>query len=107
MAFKSNSRRWLTSEIQRINRVEEIMAGVILTRATILAPYMSGALKASGRVENNPDGGKSVIFGGNGVKYAKRRHYENKKNPQTLLYLEKSGDSVKREGIKKYYDMSR
>lgn len=79
------------------------MAVDILTRATINAPKESGALVRSGRV--NPVGTNqySVSFGDNSVRYARRRHFENKKNPQTLKYLEKAGESVTRGNIGKYF----
>lgn len=92
---------------REFDKTTEIMAGVILTRANMLAPQESGALKGTGRVEKNPEGGHSVLFGNENVRYARRRHYENKKNPQTLLYLEKAGDSVAKEGIRKYVGMSK
>lgn len=106
MGFKSNSKAWLAQEKRTLDRVEEVMAGVILTRATILAPRDTGALKANGRVEKSPGGHRSVVFGDASVPYARRRHFENKRNPQTLNYLKKAGDSVAKESIKKYYGMS-
>jgi len=105
--FKSNSSAWLSQETRVLQRTEEVIAGVILTRATLLAPKESGALRADGRVEKNPDGHQSVIFGDESVPYARRRHFENKKNPQTLNYLQKAGDSVAKENVKKYVDLSR
>lgn len=105
--FTSNSSKWLANESQTLRRAERSMAQVMLNRATIIAPVESGALVESGRVEDNPNGGVSVIFGGNGVPYARRRHYENKKNPQTLHYLKRAGDSVVKEGPKKYIGLNR
>lgn len=105
--FKSTSRAFIAQETRTMDRVEEVMAGVILTRAMMLAPHESGDLQGNGRVEKNPDGGRSVIFGDSSVPYARRRHFENKKNPQTLHYLKRAGDSVAKENIKKYVDMSR
>lgn len=105
--FTSNSRSWLTSETQTLRRAEEAMAGVILTRSTILAPKESGELRINGRIEKSQDGGKSVVYGDSSVPYARRRHFENKKNPQTLHYLKRAGDSVAKENIKKYVDMAR
>lgn len=107
--FTSYGTKWLASETRRTRRVEQAMGDVIKNRATMLAPELTGALKKSGRVVTNPQGGVSVIFGGDdvGVPYARRRHFENRKNPQTLRYLEKAGNSVKKENIKKYYDMSK
>ena len=107
MGFKSNARAFIAQERRRWDRVEEIMAGVILTRAIMLAPRKSGALRGNGMVEKNAEGHRSVVFGDKSVPYARRRHFENKKNPQTLEYLRKAGDSVAKENIKKYVDMSR
>lgn len=105
--FTSTSSSWLASESKVLKRAERTMGQVILNRATMLAPKLSGALVESGRVDSNPAGGISVIFGGGNVPYARRRHFENKKNPQTLHYLQKAGDSVVKEGVKKYIGMNR
>ncbi|HUH57787.1 MAG TPA: hypothetical protein VL020_04665, partial [Pseudomonadales bacterium] len=56
----------------------------------------------SGRINKKGNASYTVSFGGDGVKYAKRRHYENKLNPQTLLYLEKAGDGISRSNLNKY-----
>lgn len=106
--FKSNSKAWLNSEEAVLKRTVRNMAGVMVNRGQMLAPKDTGALRSSGRVVGK--GTKvSAVFGGQdvGVPYARRRHYENFKNPQTLLYLEKAGNSVVKEGVKKYYDMSK
>lgn len=78
------------------------MATDIHRRAVAFAPIETGALKNSGRVETENDGYK-VIFGSSRVPYARRRHFENKKNPQTLGYLAKAGDSVARNSKGKYF----
>lgn len=106
MAVKSNLIAHAGKLIRDGDRVEEIIAGVILTRAIMLAPKLTGALIDDSRVEKSTSGRK-VIFGGSNVPYARRRHFENKKNPQTLHYLQRAGDSVAKENIKKYVDMSR
>lgn len=105
MAIKSSIRSWAVKQAQIFDRVEEVFAGVVLTRAVILAPHDSGDLAADGRVEKK-DGHRVVKFGGTAVPYARRRHFENKKNPQTLGYLERAGDSVAKENPKKFVDMS-
>lgn len=105
--FKSSARQWLKQESEVLKRAEEAMAGVMVTRATILAPKASGDLRDSGRVVENQDGSHAAKFGDDSVPYARRRHFENKKNPQTLHYLKRAGDSVAKENVKKYVDMSR
>lgn len=75
----------------------------ILTRAIMNAPKASGALVRSGRLKKVGDSAYTVIFGDNSVKYAYRRHEENKKNPQTLKYLDKAGESVGRGDLGKYF----
>lgn len=71
-------------------------------RAGILAPFLTGALKKSGKVSKALEG-YIVSFGSDRVPYAMRRHYENKKNPQTLRYLERAGDAVARSDKSKYF----
>lgn len=103
MAFTSHSKLWLASETRRLRNAEKTMGDVILNRAKMIAPVLTGALRANGRVEQNPKGGISVVFGDVTVPYARRRHFENRKNPHTLQYLRKAGDSVVKEGVRKYY----
>jgi len=106
MAVKSTLSKWATQQSTVTDRIEDVMTGVILTRATMLAPVLTGALVNDGRVEKNPEGGRSVVFGSNSVPYARRRHFENNLHPQTLYYLQRAGESVAKENIKKYVDMS-
>ena len=73
--------------------------------ATIYAPVETGNLRASGHVERITDGYK-VKFGGtaNGfsIKYAAIRERFNKKNPQTVRYLERAGKQTEKNA-KKYF----
>lgn len=71
-------------------------------RAVILAPKDTRALVNSGLIDSAP-GGFKVSFGSPKVPYARRRHFENKKNPQTLGYLAKAGDSVASGDKGKYF----
>lgn len=78
------------------------MATDIHRRASAFAPVDTGALRNSGRVESVNDGYR-VVFGSSRVPYARRRHFENKKNPHTLHYLSRAGDSVARGSKAKYF----
>lgn len=100
--FKSNSDAFFTKESSKLDNLELTLCNVILNRGNILAPVLSGDLVESGRIEKNPSGGRSVIYGGGDVPYGRKRHFENKKNPQTLHYLKRAGDSVAKESPKKY-----
>lgn len=71
-------------------------------RAVALAPVETSALRNSGVIDK-VSGGYSVTFGGSRVPYARRRHYENKKNPHTKRYLTRAGDSVTRGDTGKYW----
>lgn len=79
----------------------EAMANATLQRAQMLAPVLTGSLKADGRVEKTADGFE-VVFGSESVPYARRRHFENNLHPNTKYYLENAGKSVEREGINNY-----
>lgn len=102
--FKDNSGKFIESETQKLSSATEKMCQSVRQLAQILAPVDTGDLRASGRVEREGEVGHSVVFGGQNVKvpYAKRRHYENRKNPQTLRYLERAGEAVVKKGIKSY-----
>lgn len=104
--LSSSINRWANREAKFFSRVEEVMAGVILNRSIVLAPKLTGALREQGN-SSVVNGHRVVKFGDSDVPYARRRHFKNKKNPQTLHYLQKAGDTVKKENIKKYVDMSR
>lgn len=79
------------------------MATAIDTRAKILAPRDTGALINSGRIQRLGTLAYKVSFGSSSVPYARRRHYENRKNPQTIGYLTKAGESVTRSDTSKYF----
>lgn len=64
--------------------------------AGMFAPKQTRALANSGRIHREGVCHYTVIFGGNGVAYARRRHYENRKTPSSLRYLERAGDGVAR-----------
>jgi len=87
---------WLPSTERKLDLAVLEMATDIHRRSAILAPVDTRALVNSGRIIRRDKGKYSVAYGGGRVKYAKRRHYENKKNPQTLKYLERAGTSVSR-----------
>lgn len=71
-------------------------------RSAILAPVLTRALVNSGVIEPVTDGYK-IKYGSSKVPYARRRHFENKKHPQTKGYLAKAGDSVARGDKSKYF----
>lgn len=102
MKFDSKlSNEWLRQAVINADLAALEMATDVHRHAVINAPKDKGNLVASGRVEKQAKmGGYVVAFGGkaNGVDvpYAKRRHYENLKNPQTLHYLERAGQNVDR-----------
>lgn len=94
--------KWLPNTERSLDIAVLEMATDIDRVAKQLAPRATGALKKSGRIERLGNADYAITFGGSDVPYARRRHYENRKSPQTLRYLERAGDSVSRAGIKKY-----
>lgn len=93
--------QWREGTERKLDAAVLTMATDIQRVATTLAPVETGNLASSGRIEREGEAHYTVIFGGNRVPYARRRHYENKKNPGTLKYLERAGDSTARN-IKRY-----
>lgn len=107
MTIKSRLPQWLAQQDRKWDNVALTMATDTHQQASIIAPVDKGNLVASGRVERKWLAEYEVAFGGESgmvsVPYAKRRHFENFKNPQTLRYLERAGDNVaknKRKYIK-------
>jgi hypothetical protein len=80
----------------KLDRAVLTMATDIHREATILAPFDTGALAGSGRISRNGKADYDISFGGSRVPYAKLRHFKNKKNPQTLRYLERAGNKTAR-----------
>lgn len=78
------------------------MATDIQRVAADRAPIDSGALRNSGKVEAVRDGYR-IRFGSGRVPYARIRHYENRKNPSSIGYLAKAGDSVARSDTSRYF----
>lgn len=93
---------WEQDVLNKINQGLLEMTTDIHTRSTILAPKDSRALVNSGRIDRISDGYK-ITYGSARVPYARRRHFENKKNPQTLRYLDRAGESVARGDKSKYF----
>ena len=79
------------------------MATDIDTRAKVLAPKDTRALVNSSRIKRLSAVAYQISFGSSQVPYARRRHFENKKNPQTLGYLSRAADSVARSSKDKYF----
>lgn len=79
----------------------EALSDSILLDARRTAPILTGALRSDGRVEKRGDT-YVVAFGDSRVPYARRRHYENRKNPQTLRYLERAGQTITSRGLGVY-----
>lgn len=97
-----NFQAWADAQNDVMQEVRDVMCRSILNQAQMLAPVLTGALRADGRVEEVDEHTTQVIFGDEKVPYARLRHYENKKNPQTLLYLQRAGESVAKRGIEGY-----
>lgn len=98
VTFQSKMKAYL--QVQQMNMQKELEAKAekTLGRARMLAPVLSGDLKMNGRVEKIPNG-VSVVFGDSRIPYARRRHFENRKSPATLNYLERAGDQTRKEGF--------
>lgn len=112
MAVKSNIGKWASEQTYFADRVEQFMAGTILNRAIVLAPKDTGMLHASGRIKQKSKG-RSVIFGDAEVPYARIHELGGMtgRNYATKIvakhYLQKAGDGVGKESIKKYTEISK
>lgn len=92
---------WASRKERDLDRVVLEMATDIDRTSAILAPKLTRALVNSKRINRKGIAHYSVSYGNSQVPYARRRHFENNKNPQTLKYLERAGDSVTKN-IRKY-----
>lgn len=93
----------VATEAKRMDAAAGEMAIDILNRAIMNAPKDTGALVRSGRLNKDGTASYTVSFGDNRVRYARKREYENKKNPHTIHYLKNAVESVQRGNINKYF----
>lgn len=98
----SRVKEWSSEKAVKLDVALLQVATDIHRVASMAAPKASRALVNSGRIERKGPASYAVIFGGGAVPYARRRHFENKKNPQTLLYLSRSGDAAV-NNLKRYF----
>jgi len=91
---------FISSQDNALNRALVMMLTDIDRQAKILAPVDTRALVNSAHIEKTGDGKGYVEFGNSQVRYARRRHFENRKNPHTLRYLERAGQNVSKNAAK-------
>lgn len=72
-------------------------------RSSVLAPKDTSALVNSRRLKKTAPGEITLSYGSSKVPYARQRHFTNRKNPGTVGYLAKAGDSVSRSDKSKYF----
>lgn len=104
MSIKVNIKpNWSANILRGMNTGLLSMVTDIDRRSAILAPKDTRALVNSRLISVIGNMAYSLTYGSSRVPYARRRHFENKKNPQTLRYLEKAGISVMQGDIGKYF----
>lgn len=91
--------KWTPETLRKLDVAVLSLATRVHRDAMRYAPVDTGNLVASGRVQRSGEARYSVIFGGQGLKYARMRHYVNRKHPGTLRYLERAGDENSRRFV--------
>lgn len=97
----STLRQWTPQTEKKIDLALFQLSTDIHREASILAPKDKRNLVNSGRISRDDMCKYRILFGDSTVRYARRRHFENRKNPQTIGYLGNSGDKIARN-FKKY-----
>lgn len=101
VSVRSNVIPWANKKEVDFDRAVLSLATDIDRTSAILAPKLTRALVNSKKINRKGTAHYSVSYGSAQVPYARRRHFENKKNPQTLEYLERAGDAAAKN-IRKY-----
>ena len=91
--------KWTPETLRKLDVAVLSLATRVHRDASRYAPRDTGNLIASGRVQRSGEARYSVVFGGGSVRYARRRHYENRKTPSSLRYLERAGDQNSRRFV--------
>lgn len=94
--FTSRVKQWSSETASKLDVAVLEAATDIHRSAGLLAPKASRALVNSGIIEKRGEAHYAVIFGGRRVPYARRRHFENRKTPSSLRYLERAGEATAR-----------
>lgn len=71
-------------------------------KAQMNAPYLTGALAASGKISATRDGAQ-VTYGSARVPYARIRHEVNHLHPGTTKYLARAAQDVGNGDLAKYF----
>jgi hypothetical protein len=99
--FTSRINQWVDGKEVDFDKSMLALVTDVHRTSQILAPKLTRSLVKSGRIVRKGLAHYAVRYGDRQVPYARRRHYENRKNPQTLRYLERAGDAASRN-IKRY-----
>jgi len=99
--FTSRIKQWTIETETKIDIAVGTLATDIHKVATMNAPEDTSALINSAKVVRKSSGHWAITFGSSEVPYARIRHFENKKTPSSLRYLERAGDDNARN-IKRY-----
>lgn len=93
--------KWNNAKISTLSRKTQqglvMMAYEVANQAKQNAPYDEGTLRNSIRVVPNTNGVEVIAggsYGGKKIAYAKRREYENNKNPHTKFYMKNALETV-------------
>lgn len=92
---------WIRMTEQNLDNAAHSMADSINILASAKAPVLTGNLKRNGHIEGQR-GKYEVVYGDGLVPYARRRHFENRRHPQTLNYLKDGGNQVTKRGIRAF-----
>jgi len=77
----------------------------VMKTSQVIAPKLTRALVKSHKITRVKSAHYRITAGSGRVPYARKRHFENKKNPGTLKYLERAGDATAKKlpvFVKKY-----
>ncbi len=88
--YTDNTSKILSDVEKQILQTTAEMGADILELSRQYVSRDTGALSKSARLQLF----KNEAIVSYNTKYAVRRHFENNKNPDTLLYLERAGDQV-------------
>ncbi len=107
----SNATYKVTWNVARINQLKDEINACMITAAYATqntairgAPYASGALQNSIRVDTTEQDQVFVLAGGEvgakSIPYAKFREYNNRKNPHTRFYMRRAFEDLERNYLK-------
>ena len=111
--FKDYSDAWLAVQQQNLTNAIEAMADAIMKVSKVKTPKLNNKLRESSHINRLNPTSREIVYGGSGVQYAMYQERGMRADGTHVVrnyttagthahYLEETGDSIVKQGLKAY-----